>query len=43
MKTDRSASTSMPYSPAPTPPGVTSDSMMFTSGTAPAERREGVV
>ena len=25
----------MPYSPVPTPPGVTSDSMMLSSGTAP--------
>ena len=35
MKTESRAKTSIPYSPAPTPPGETSPSIMFTSGTAP--------
>ena len=35
MKTARIASTRMPYRPEPTPPGETSDSMMFTSTTPP--------
>ena len=35
MKTARTAKTSIPYRPAPTPPGVTSPSWMRTSGTMP--------
>ena len=35
MNTARRTKTSMPYRPAPTPPGETSPSRMLTSGTAP--------
>src|SRR4249920_2776991 len=35
MNTESTARTSTPYMPVPTPPGVTSDIMMFTNGTAP--------
>ena len=35
MNTARSTKMSMPYRPAPTPPGETSPSSMLTSGTAP--------
>ena len=35
MNTDRMTKTSMPYIPAPTPPKITSPSMMLTSGTRP--------
>ena len=35
MNTDRTMKTRMPYMPAPTPPKMTSPSMMFTSGTMP--------
>ena len=35
MNTDRMMKTRMPYIPAPTPPKITSPSMMLTSGTIP--------
>ena len=35
MKTVSTTMTSMPYSPAPTPPKITSPSCMLTSGTRP--------
>ena len=35
MNTVRIANRSIPYSPEPTPPKITSPVIMFTSGTAP--------
>src|ERR1700730_17932769 len=35
MNTERMMNTRMPYMPAPTPPKMTSPSMMLTSGTRP--------